>query len=181
MPWLVANPACAASPRNVGAPAELDNVLYDSAALGYVVATHQHLAAHQDRTVFTWYHHALCDGPPDPRAATPAGNAVGNMGGMDFARSVETASRYPGAGHPAGSDALGPCHGPASAWFHLERSPSAPTECAGSGTVCQFDLSGCSIFEEANYRGVLAAEQVLASLDIPFTSLSFECRSRFND
>ena len=32
------------------------------------------------------------------------------------------------------------------------------------------DLSGCSIFEEANYRGVLAAERVLASLDIPFTS-----------
>jgi hypothetical protein len=32
------------------------------------------------------------------------------------------------------------------------------------------DLSGFSIFEEAQYRGVLAAEQTLEALRIPFTS-----------
>ena len=32
------------------------------------------------------------------------------------------------------------------------------------------DLSGYSVFEEANYRGVRAAERALQSLTIPFTS-----------
>jgi hypothetical protein len=32
------------------------------------------------------------------------------------------------------------------------------------------DLSGFSIFEEAQYRGVAAAEQVLTALQVPFTS-----------
>lgn len=32
------------------------------------------------------------------------------------------------------------------------------------------DLSGYSIFEEANYRGVLAAERALAALNIGYSS-----------
>ena len=64
-PWLVANLSLRGFPEERrGAPLAWDNVLYDSDALGYVVATHQHLAVHQDQTVFTWYH-ALSDGPPE--------------------------------------------------------------------------------------------------------------------
>jgi hypothetical protein len=32
------------------------------------------------------------------------------------------------------------------------------------------DLSGFSIFEEAQYRGVLAAERILAKHQVPFSS-----------
>ena len=79
-PWLVANLSLRGFPEERrGASLSWDNVLYDSAALGYVVATHQHLAAHQDRTVFTWY--CAVRRPAGSRTATPAGNAVGNMGG----------------------------------------------------------------------------------------------------
>ena len=51
-PWLVANLTLDEAPRDRhGAPLAWDNVLYDSAALGYVVATHQSacLASRADR------------------------------------------------------------------------------------------------------------------------------------
>jgi len=41
---------------------------------------------------------------------------------------------------------------------------------AGNLVFANSDLSGFSIFEEAQYRGVLAAEQVLEALRIAFTS-----------
>ncbi len=40
-PWLVANLTLARRPRSRGFPTAWDNVLYESAGLGYVVATHQ--------------------------------------------------------------------------------------------------------------------------------------------
>jgi hypothetical protein len=63
-PWLVANLTLAESPRDRhGAPLAWDNVLYDSPALGYVVATHQDLASRRGATVLTYYW-PLCDEPP---------------------------------------------------------------------------------------------------------------------
>ena len=65
-PWLVVNLTLDRRPRAApeDAPEAWDNVLADSRALGYVVATHQQLRATPDqRAVWTWYW-AACDDHP---------------------------------------------------------------------------------------------------------------------
>lgn len=54
-PWLVANITLDRLPAGPGAALAWDNVVYDSAMLGYVVATHQNLNTHPRQTVLTWY------------------------------------------------------------------------------------------------------------------------------
>jgi glycine/D-amino acid oxidase-like deaminating enzyme len=60
-PWLTANLTLERSPEERGssaAPSAWDNVIYDSPALGYVVATHQSLRAQPpraERSVWTFY------------------------------------------------------------------------------------------------------------------------------
>jgi hypothetical protein len=44
------------------------------------------------------------------------------------------------------------------------------TQPQGNIYFAHSDLSGFSLFEEAQYRGVLAAERVLAKLGVPFSS-----------
>ena len=63
-PWLVANLTLDARPDDFG-PAALawDNVLYESNALGYVVATHQAIRVKPGATVITWYR-PLTEGSP---------------------------------------------------------------------------------------------------------------------
>ncbi len=169
-PWLVANLSLRGFPEERrGAPLSWDNVLYDSAALGYVVATHQHLAAHQDRTVFTWYH-ALCDGPPDRERQ--------HLLETPWATWAEWILRDLSRPHPDIREQVARLD--LMRWGHAMVRPrpgfvwgEARQRLLNTQDRVLFansDLSGCSIFEEANYRGVLAAERVLASLDIPFTS-----------
>lgn len=54
-PWLTANLTVERWPREIGVDPAWDNVIYDSPALGYVVATHQSLRTHIERTVWTYY------------------------------------------------------------------------------------------------------------------------------
>ncbi len=54
-PWLVANLTLDRWPRERGLEPAWDNVIFDSPALGYVVATHQSLRTHVPRTVWTYY------------------------------------------------------------------------------------------------------------------------------
>jgi glycine/D-amino acid oxidase-like deaminating enzyme len=54
-PWLTANLTLDRLPRETGLEPAWDNVIYGSPSLGYVVATHQSLAAHTEKTVWTFY------------------------------------------------------------------------------------------------------------------------------
>jgi hypothetical protein len=54
-PWMVANLTLSQLPAGPGQALAWDNVIYDSALLGYVVATHQSLAQRQRETVITYY------------------------------------------------------------------------------------------------------------------------------
>ena len=169
-PWLVANLSLRGFPEERrGAALAWDNVLYGSAALGYVVATHQHLAAHQNQTVFTWYH-ALSDGPPAQERqrllATP------------WAVWAETILRDLSRPHPDIRQLVTRLD--LIRWGHAMVRPrpgfvwgeARQQLLQGQDRVlfAHTDLSGYSVFEEANYRGVRAAERALASLRIPFTS-----------
>ena len=169
-PWLVANLSLRGFPtERRGAPLSWDNVLYDSDALGYVVATHQHLAAYQDQTVFTWYH-ALSDGPPvrerQRLLTTP------------WAMWAEKILRDLSRPHPdirqlvTRLDLIRWGHAmvrprPGFVWGEARQRL---LQVQDRVLFAHSDLSGYSIFEEANYRGVLAAERALAALNIGFSS-----------
>ncbi|MDG4551291.1 MAG: FAD-dependent oxidoreductase [Candidatus Contendobacter sp.] len=169
-PWLVANLSLRGFPtERRGAPLSWDNVLYDSDALGYVVATHQHLAAHQEQTVFTWYH-ALSDGPPTRERqrllATP------------WAEWAEKILRDLSKPHPdirrlvSRLDLMRWGHAmvrprPGFVWGEARQRL---LQVQDRVLFAHSDLSGYSVFEEANYRGVLAAERALATLGIGFSS-----------
>ncbi len=169
-PWLVANLSlCGFPEERHGAPLSWDNVLYDSDALGYVVATHQHLATHQDTTVFTYYH-ALCDGPPDQERQ--------RLLETPWVTWAERILRDLSRPHPDLRQLVTRLD--LMRWGHAMVRPQpgliwgeARQRLAQAQDRVLFahsDLSGYSIFEEANYRGVLAAERVLAMLGIGFMS-----------
>ena len=169
-PWLVANLSLRSFPEERrGAPLSWDNVLYESDALGYVVATHQHLAAHQDQTVVTWYD-ALCDGPPERERR--------RLLTTRWAMWAEKILRDLSRPHPDIRQLVSRLD--LIRWGHAMVRPR-PGFIWGEARqrllnvqdrvlFAHSDLSGYSIFEEANYRGVLAAERALESLKIPFAS-----------
>ncbi|MBL8251281.1 MAG: NAD(P)-binding protein [Candidatus Competibacter sp.] len=163
-PWLVANLTLRGFPEERrGAPLSWDNVLYDSDALGYVVATHQHLAAHRDQTVFTWYQ-ALCDGPPDAerqRLLQTPWSAWAERILADLSRPHPDIRRL-----VSRLDVMRWGHAmvrprPGFVWSEARQRLE---QASGRVLFAHSDLSGYSIFEEANHRGTRAAERALAMI-----------------
>lgn len=171
-PWLVANLTLAEAPHTrAGAPLAWDNVLHDGAGLGYVVATHQQLRIRPGATVITYYR-AFAE--PDSRAArqrlldtthaTWAREILGELS-MPHPELREITTRLDVFRH--GHAMIRPL--PGVLWG--ERSPRAQLGKAyGRIRLAHADLSGMSLFEEANYRGVLAAEQAMTALGIRHSS-----------
>jgi hypothetical protein len=169
-PWLVANLTLNAFPvERSGTPLAWDNVIYDSASLGYVVATHQSLRTHIPQTVFTYYYPMSTGSAKQERIRlleTPW-KAWADLILKDLAKP-----------HPEIGRLVS--HLDVFRWGHAMVRPrpgfiwgEARRQAAQSIGAVQFahsDLSGFSIFEEAQFRGVLAAERVLQSLRIPFSS-----------
>ena len=162
-PWLVANLTLAEAPiERGGAQLAWDNVLYDSPALGYVVATHQQIRVRPGPTVLTYYR-ALSGEPPPGR---------GNGCWRPPAKPGQSRSWPIWKGltrHPRPDDAprrfpQRPRHGAAGAGYDLGRGPPAPRRRSARLHFAHADVSGLSLFEEANYRGVLAAQRVLQRL-----------------
>ena len=169
-PWLVANLTLAAPPADgAGAPLAWDNVLYGGAGLGYVVATHQRLEVSPGATVLTYYR-ALAD--TEPSSARQMLLAVGReqwardilaelgCAHADLARLTQRLDVFrhghamirplPGVITAAGRAAL------AQGWGRVQ--------------FAHADVSGLSLFEEANYQGVRAAEATLARLGVRCTT-----------
>ncbi|MBI4293234.1 MAG: FAD-dependent oxidoreductase [Betaproteobacteria bacterium] len=170
-PWLVANLTLDRLPEERhGAPLSWDNVIYDSPGLGYVVATHQHMRTKPGPTVFTYYR-ALAD--PLARAAREKLLAAPREAWADaILRELERphpdirtitsrmdVCRY---GHAMARPL------PGTLWHG---SRTALSRVYGRIQLAHADLSGMSLFEEANYRGVLAAERVLKSLGVRATTI----------
>jgi monoamine oxidase len=166
-PWLVANLTLAEPPHSgAGAPLSWDNVLYDGPGLGYVVATHQRIAAAPGPTVLTYYRPLSAQPPQAARErllATSrdewARQVLGDLGRahreigqltqrLDVFRHGHAMIRpLPGALWSAARQRL------ARGWERLH--------------FAHADASGMSLFEEANYQGVRAAEAALRRLGIP--------------
>jgi hypothetical protein len=163
-PWIVANLTLAEPPYvHHGAPLSWDNVLFDSRSLGYVVATHQGVASRPGPTVLTWY-----------RPLTEEAPRAGRQRLLSTSREAwaEAAIADLSRPHPEirsitqRVDVFANGHAmvvprPGFIWGEARRSL---VERKGRVHVAHADASGLSLFEEANDRGVAAAEAVLAAM-----------------
>ena len=163
-PWLVANLTLSGPPDpGNGAPLSWDNVLYDSPTLGYVVATHQHLRVAPGPTVLT--HYWAFSGEPSLAARRRLQERPWNY----WAQRVlgDLAQPHPDLAAKAQRlDLFRWSHAmarpvPGWIWSTPRLSLSAPR---GRLLLAHSDLSGFSIFEEANYWGVRAAEKAIGLL-----------------
>jgi hypothetical protein len=163
-PWLTANLTLERLPDSKGAEPSWDTVFMDSPTLGYVDAMHQSLRTHIDRTVWSFYW-ALADG-------TPAQNrqlllekdwdywkeAILHDLERVHSNIRQCVSRIDimRMGHAM----VRPVNG---SIFSEERRRLKRKD--GRILFANSDLSGISIFEEAQFHGVEAAQAILARLN----------------
>ena len=164
-PWLVANVTVDRLPDGPGARLAWDNVSSTSESLGYVVATHQS-AGHAGPSVLTWYQPLSAEDPAAARRrllATPAADWKRHVRDDLLAMNPELEGAIRRIdlwrwGHAM----IRPV--PGFLWGARE-VPAPPLYLAHS------DVSGLSLFEEAHYQGVRAAEAAMARLGHRFESL----------
>ena len=160
-PWLVANLTLDSFPQQrAGVPIAWDNVIYDSDSLGYVVATHQSLRTHQPQTVLTYYYPLTGSSPAQERM---------RLLNTEWQTWVDFILADLSKPHPEirnlvrNIDIMRWGHAmvrprPGFIWGKARKQMAQPF---GRVHFAHSDLSGFSIFEEAQYRGVMAAERVL--------------------
>lgn len=162
-PWLVANLTLDRWPQERGLEPAWDNVIFDSPALGYVVATHQSLRTFVPRTVWTYYW-ALAHAPAqearrwllDQSWATLAGRILDDLSRAhpDIRQCVSRLDILR-LGHAMPRPTVGFL---AHAARHRARTARDGLYFAHS------DVSGLALFEEAQELGVAAADAALARL-----------------
>ena len=159
-PWVVANLTLHRWPENRGLEYAWDNVIYRSPSLGYVIATHQNVKTHQPETVWTWYMALASGRAADQRRLLLGGDYAYwkeivlsdlERAHPDIRRCVRRLDIFR-IGHAMPRPAPG-------AIFHPERLRRARH--SGSLVFANSDLSALSLFEEALYRGVSAADHIL--------------------
>ena len=167
-PWIVANLTLSSAPQTrAGHPLAWDNVLHDSPALGYVVATHQQLRYAPGPTVITWYRALQEESASRPHRLLHDRDAWAEEVLADLSRAHpeirELTTRLDVHRHAHAM--IRPL--PGRLWSGARNS----FESGRAGIqFAHADVSGLSLFEEANYRGVLAAERTLARLGVSFAS-----------
>ena len=159
-PWMVANVSLKAIPAGRGAPLSWDNVSYYGSSLGYVVATHQNLGLHPYRTVLTVFF-PLDD--TDPGSSRKAALAKKHAEWAELV-AANLEKMHPGLrSEITNIDVMVWGHGMISPapGFLWGKSREAMRKNHGAIRFAHSDMSGVSIFEEAQFRGVEAAKDVL--------------------
>jgi len=159
-PWMVANVTVRGIPEGNGAALAWDNVCYNSESLGYVVANHQEINRHREKTVLTCYF-PLTSGPPEAERKRAAGMSYDAWAGLivkDLSYMHSGIENYIEEldvwvwGHAM------PGPTPGFIWGKARFQAMRPL---GRIFFAHSDMSGISIFEEAQYRGILAARASL--------------------
>jgi hypothetical protein len=162
-PWLTANLTLDRIPDARGAEPTWDTVFLDSPTLGYVDATHQSIRSHIDKTVWTFYW-ALADGDPaqNRRLLLEKDWAYWKEAILNDLERVHSDIRQCVSridimrmGHAMVRPVPGTI-------FSAERQRLSSL--GGRLLFANSDLSGISIFEEAQYQGVEAAQKILHSI-----------------
>jgi glycine/D-amino acid oxidase-like deaminating enzyme len=160
-PWMTANLTLDRLPRERGrgAPLSWDNVIYDSPALGYVDATHQSLRTHSDRAVWTYYW-SLADRTPEEGRRT-----LLRLTWHDCVDAILADLERP---HPDIRDCVSRID--VMRMGHAMVRPAVGFLSATRGAqnldlpglfFANSDVSGLSLFEEAQFRGVMAARAAM--------------------
>ncbi len=176
-PWLTANLTLESIPESQGVETAWDNVFMDSPSLGYVDAMHQSLRTFNDKTVWTFYW-ALAEGSArDNRRLLLEKDKDWSYWKEAILHDLERVHKdirqrvsridIMRMGHAM----VRPTPG---AIFSAERNALRNSANRSSGMFAGLsndhiffansDLSGISIFEEAQYNGVAAAEKALRLL-----------------
>jgi hypothetical protein len=162
-PWLTANLTLDRIPKSYGGDPTWDNVFMDSPTLGYVDAMHQSVRTQVDRTVWTFYW-ALAEGSPAHNRQLLLSTdwqywKEAILHDLERVHSDirQCVSRIDimRMGHAMARPKVG-------AIFSPERRNL--TKPRGRIFFANSDLSGFSIFEEAQFRGIVAAESVLGHI-----------------
>lgn len=162
-PWLTANLTLESLPKSYGSDPTWDNVVMNSPTLGYVDAMHQTVRSDVEKTVWTFYW-ALAEGAPGANRRMLLEKDWGYWRDAilhdlervhpDIRQCVSRIDVMR-IGHAMARPMAG-------AIFSEERRRLASLN--GRLLFANSDLSGFSIFEEAQYRGVRAAEKVLEAV-----------------
>jgi hypothetical protein len=169
-PWLVANVAVDRLPKGTGAKLAWDNVAWASESLGYVVATHQELASAPSATVLTWYmplsRHSpavgrklLIERPADKWRRIVSDDLL--RMNPDLKGAIRSIDLW-----QWGHAMIRPEPG-----FVWSTAPAARAAAKPPIFLAHSDISGLSLFEEAHYRGVDAAEGAMRLLNHAHESL----------
>ena len=161
-PWLTANLTLDRLPEKSGDIA-WDNVIYDSPSLGYVTATHMQLNSVLKRSVWTYYWALVDKSPAEYRRI---------LLDKDWTHWRELILQDLGKAHPdirrcvSRIDIMRMGHAMARPVPGFLGSPERRKWIQGEPGLyyANSDLSGFSIFEEAQYRGVQAADRALGRL-----------------
>lgn len=160
-PWMVANITVNSLPGGgSGRPLSWDNVNFYSNSLGYIVATHQHLKTFPKKTVLTYYQ-PLDEADPAESRKRAIEKTHGEWAAAIVADLEKT---HPGIRKDIdridvwvwGHGMIAPT--PGFVWG-TDRRAMLTQE--GNIHFAHSDMSGISLFEEAQYRGVRAAEAIL--------------------
>jgi hypothetical protein len=158
-PWLTANLTLERRPAS--ADLTWDNVVMDSPTLGYVDAMHQSVRTHVGRTVWTFYW-ALAEGSSRQNRQLLLNR---DWQGWKDAILHDLERVHPDIrAYVSRIDIMRLGHAMARPTVGAIYDPVRRRLATGQGHLlfANSDLSGFSIFEEAQYRGVRAAEHVLA-------------------
>lgn len=162
-PWLVANITLKKLPEGKGASLAWDNVSFYGRSLGYIVSTHQDLHPFPKKTVLTFYF------PLDAEKPDTARMQAYHTKLEAWQRLAVQELEKIHKGISSDIESVDVC-----IWGHGMITPTVGfmwgdlrKEMARSLGHIHFahsDMSGVSIFEEAQYHGVEAAERVLKSV-----------------
>lgn len=169
-PWVVANVTVSRPPKGRGAALAWDNVSASSESLGYVVAAHQTAGTAGGPRVLTWYLPLSREAPADARKLLLERTlhdwqmlVADDLLAMnpDLAGAIERIDVW-----RWGHAMIRPVPG-----FLSDPARAAAQQFAPPIFHAHSDISGLSLFEEAHYRGVAAAEAAMQTLGHSFTSL----------
>ncbi|MBK7429637.1 MAG: NAD(P)-binding protein [Bacteroidetes bacterium] len=160
-PWLVANISIK-NKKSLNGAEDLcwDNVLYSSKSLGYVNACHQSIDSSKSETVITYYYNFSESDPKTERESIYSKDD--NYWKEFIVNDLKKA-------HPKIEESITEIeinilgHGMISPSKNFRSEPSRKILEAGFDNLyfAHSDVSGISIFEQAFYRGIAAAKQLL--------------------
>ncbi|MBN8826213.1 MULTISPECIES: NAD(P)-binding protein [unclassified Spirosoma] len=162
-PWLVANLTVSGLPQGRGLPLCWDNVLYNTASVGYINANQQNLQDSSQKVIT--YYKPLTDTSPDV-ARQAAYTTTYEQWLSQILDELELA--HPGVTvYVSQADIWLWGHGmispsPGFIWGNERRKAAQPLD--NRVFFAHSDLSGISIFEEAFYQGIRAAQEVVGSV-----------------